>query len=351
MIKTISIKLKVNKEQEILLNEISKEYIRTVNELTQNNESMKGITSKTVDARLPSAIRCQCVMDAKSVLQKQKKKVTKTLAILRKPICIWNNQNFKVDGSTISMPFWINGKSTRIKFEMHTTDRILGFLDNKLGSLRITKKNGKYIAQIPIDIPNDENFHGIEVMGIDLGVRVPAVLSTTNNKIKFIGNGRKNKALRRRFSCKRKELQKKKHIKALKKIKNKEKRIMQDIDHKVSREVVNFAIKNNVGTIHLEDLKNITKKSKTRTSRKNRKELHNWSFYRLKEYITYKAQNVGINVVLVKPDYTSQVCPCCGDKNKSDKRRYKCKTCHSEFHRDIVGSINVMNNINSPLAV
>ncbi|OON95154.1 MAG: hypothetical protein ATN31_11530 [Candidatus Epulonipiscioides saccharophilum] len=38
----------------------------------------------------------------------------------------------------------------------------------------------------------DEN-----IMGVDLGIKVPAVCVTTNGKVKFIGNRRENKAIRR----------------------------------------------------------------------------------------------------------------------------------------------------------
>ncbi|MCR8743890.1 IS200/IS605 family accessory protein TnpB-related protein [Romboutsia lituseburensis] len=62
---------------------------------------------------------------------------------------------------------------------------------------------------------------------------------------------------------------------------------MKDKDHKISREIVNFAKNNNVSVIRLECLEGII--NTTRTSRKNKKNLYNWSFYRLSMYIEYKA--------------------------------------------------------------
>nr|WP_317991063.1 IS200/IS605 family accessory protein TnpB-related protein [uncultured Faecalibacillus sp.] len=54
---------------------------------------------------------------------------------------------------------------------------------------------------------------------------------------------------------------------------------MKDIDHKISREIVNTAKKHKAKVIKLERLENI--RSTTRTSRKNNPSLHTWSFYRL----------------------------------------------------------------------
>ena len=144
---------------------------------------------------------------------------------------------------------------------------------------------------------------------------------------------------RRQFATKRKQLGKLKKPQAIKRISHKENDWMNDQNHKISREVVNFALENNVSIIKLEQLANI--RATTRTSRKNNKSLHNWSFYRLQNYIIYKAQLVGIQVEVVNPAYTSQKCPSCGANNKAKDRLYKC-SCGYKQHRDIVGAINIM---------
>ncbi|MNC44172.1 putative transposase DNA-binding domain protein [compost metagenome] len=101
---------------------------------------------------------------------------------------------------------------------------------------------------------------------------------------------------------------------------------------------MNFAIENKISVIRLEQLTNI--RQTTRTSRKNEKNLHTWSFYRLAQYIEYKANMAGINVEYVNPAYTSQSCPECSQKNKAQDRRYMCP-CGFEKHRDIVGAMNI----------
>jgi IS605 OrfB family transposase len=178
-----------------------------------------------------------------------------------------------------------------------------------------------------------------QVMGVDLGLKNPAVAVLENGKTKFFGNGRRNKYEKRKYRSKRKELGKAKKQKKIDSINNKEQRYMKNEDHKVSREIVNFAKVNNVSVIHLEQLANI--RNTARTSRKNEKNLHTWSFYRLAGFIEYKAQLEGIDVEYVNPEYTSQICPVCGTKNHARDRKYNCK-CGFKAHRDRVGAINII---------
>ncbi|MNE68555.1 putative transposase DNA-binding domain protein [compost metagenome] len=130
-----------------------------------------------------------------------------------------------------------------------------------------------------------------------------------------------------------------KKLSAIRKQENKEHRYMKDQNHKISRKIVNMAIEEQVSVIKIEKLTNI--RHVTRTSRKNVKNLHNWSFYQLQMFIAYKALLAGIQVVEVNPAYTSQTCPVCGERNKAADRTYQC-FCGFHAHRDRVGAINIM---------
>ena len=176
-------------------------------------------------------------------------------------------------------------------------------------------------------------------MGSDLGLKVPAVVVTSTGKTQFVGNGRKNKYIRRKHRSYRRVMGKLKRLSAIRKQQNKEHRYMKDQNHKISRQIVNMAIDDQVSVIKIEKLMNI--RQTTRTSRKNAKNLHNWSFYQLQMFIAYKAALVGIRVVEVDPAYTSQTCPICGKRNKAIDRAYRC-SCGFHAHRDRVGAINIM---------
>ena len=79
-----------------------------------------------------------------------------------------------------------------------------------------------------------------------------------------------------------------------------------------------------------------------RTSRKNAKDLHMWSFGRQLRYIEEKAEEVGIKTEYVDPRNTSRICPQCKKKNVTTSRRYGCK-CGFRSHRDLVGAMNIIN--------
>ncbi len=174
-------------------------------------------------------------------------------------------------------------------------------------------------------------------MGVDLGIECPAVSYCSDSSVKFYGNGRKNKYMRRHYKYLRQKLQKAKKPEAIKRINDKEQRIMRDIDHKLSHDIIKTAVDHNVKTIKLEQLQNI--RSTTRTSRKNNHSLHTWSFHRLAQFIEYKAKLAGIFVEYINPAYTSQKCPICGRIHHANDRNYTCE-CGFHIHRDLLGAMN-----------
>lgn len=358
---TMQLKLLPGKEYKQLIYNSMNDYIATVNNIVADYRAMDKTdkrTSKDVTAELPSCLKNQAISDAKSIFKKYKKACREaerwnkkypneepkaaTCPILRKPACIWNNQNYSISDGEIAFPVWLNGKSTKIHVKACIPVEHLKTLQNcKKGTLRITPKGNKFIAQISIEEKPSSN-ESAGVMGVDLGLKIPAVCATDTGKVRFSGNGRKNKYLKRKFRADRKRLGKAKKLNVIRKSQNKEQRIMRDIDHKISREIVNFAKDNHVAVIRMEQLTNI--RATARTSRKNEKNLHTWSFYRLAHYIEYKTMLAGIRVEYVNPAYTSQICPVCGKHNHAQDRKYRC-SCGFHGHRDIVGAVNIRNAV------
>lgn len=360
-----TIKFYMTKEQKSLVIETMNQYINTVNSLVSvaiNGTSISKYTTADVNASLPSVLTNQCIRDAKSIinkynkdfrkvsaknkkLSKQKSSITikkPTVPILKKLCCYVNNQNFKIKDNHIEFPVLINGKSKRIAIRTSITDnQKLMFANAKLGTMRIVYKGNKIVAQIIYEVAEPEYTDNGNVMGIDLGIKCPAVSYISDGNIKFYGNGRKNKYIRRHYKYLRKKLGKAKKPDAIKHINNKEQRIMKDIDHKISHDIVKTAVAHNVKIIKLERLANI--RSTTRTSRKNNYSLHTWSFYRLAKYIEYKAKLAGIKVEYVNPAYTSQKCPVCGNVHHANDRSYIC-SCGFHIHRDLLGAMNICNS-------
>ncbi len=352
---TVKVKLELTREQVTLLRATTKEYIRLVNQIVADfvkSDAPLKYTSKTVIAELPSAVKNQAIQDAKSVFKKYKKNVCANarlkpedqrevrVPILKKPVAIWNNQNYSLKENILSFPVLIADKSKRIEVKAVLTDYQRERLNGKRGSLRITQKSGKYIAQIAVEMDEEQSETSNKIMGVDLGLKNPAVAVVEGGKTKFIGNGRQCKFIKRKHRSVRRKLGKLKKLKAIKKRHNKEQQWMKDQDHKISRQIVNYAKENQVAVIRMERLTNIRNTAKT--SRKNEKNLYTWSFYRLAKYIEYKAILAGIKIEYVNPEYTSQKCPKCGKCNKANDRKYACG-CGFKTHRDRLGAMNIIS--------
>lgn len=360
-----TVKLYPTKNQLMLIYATMNEYIHTVNSLVSDatrGTSIAKFTSANVTANLPSALTNQCIRDAKTIIGKhykechqailqyrkhvKKNRNIKVLApkmpVLRKLCCYVNNQNFKISNGYIEFPVMVNGKSKRISVKTKMSEKQKSiFASYKLGTLRIVIKNNSLVAQVVYDVAEPVCYGDGTVMGVDLGIKCPAVSYCSNGHVAFHGNGRQNKYIRRHYAYLRKKLQTGKKMSALKRINDKEQHIMKDIDHKISHDIVKTAVANQVSIIKLERLSNI--RSSTRTSRKNNHGLHNWSFYRLASYIEYKARLAGIQVEYVNPAYTSQRCQICGDIHHANDRNYVCK-CGFHTHRDLLGAMNISSS-------
>lgn len=360
-----TVKLYPTEYQKDLISQTMTEYINTVNRLVSDavsGHSIAKITTADVSANLPSALLNQCIRDAKSIVKKHYKCCHKiilknrslakrgstirtkapNLPILKKPCCYINNQNYKLKDNVAEFPVMINGKSKRISVSIRLTNRQkLLFSDTKFGTMRIVVKNHTIVAQIVYEVGEPVLKSDGNVMGIDLGIKCPAVSYCSDGSVKFYGNGRKNKYMRRHYAYLRKKLQTSKKMNTVRRINDKEQRIMRDIDHKLSHDIVETAVTHNVKVIKLEQLQNI--RSTTRKSRKNNHSLHTWSFYRLAQFIEYKARLAGISVEYVNPAYTSQTCPICGNVHHADDRSYTCE-CGFHIHRDLLGAMNICNS-------
>ncbi len=360
-----TVKVYPTEYQKTFLIETMTEYIDTVNRLVSDavsGHSIAKTTTADITVNLPSALANQCIRDAKSIVRKYYKFCHKAvlknrglakrgstvrtkapnLPTLRKLCCYINNQNYKIKDNCMEFPVMINGKSKRISVPVKLTERQKSlFSDAKFGTMRIVIKNHRLVAQIVYEIAESELKTDGTIMGIDLGIKCPAVSYCSDGSVKFYGNGRRNKYIRRHYAYLRKKLQTSKKMRAMKRMNDKEQRIMRDIDHKLSHDIVETAVAHHVKVIKLEQLQNI--RSTTRTSRKNNHSLHNWPFYRLAQFIEYKARLAGILVEYVNPAYTSQTCPICGHIHHANDRNYTCQ-CGFHIHRDLLGARNICNS-------
>lgn len=120
-----------------------------------------------------------------------------------------------------------------------------------------------------------------------------------------------------------------------------QKRRARDIEHKVSRAVVDWAKERHVGTLAVGDVRNVA--DGKRMNSKSQQKIGMWPHGKVRQYLTYKAEAAGISVELIDEHHTSKTCPRCGRQNKPRGRVYRCTTCGLVAHRDVVGSINILS--------
>jgi len=165
-------------------------------------------------------------------------------------------------------------------------------------------------------------------LGIDIGIVKPIVCSDG----KQFGSGRYIKHKKIEFGKKRARNQKLKDQITLK-----QSNWTNDLNHKLSRELVDYCLLQNIDVLGLEVLKGGHLANK-------RFRKYNWAFKDLLSKIQYKAQNAGLKVVGVDPAYTSQRCHKCGDISKDNRQsqsKYHCDKCNLIFNADINAAKNI----------
>jgi putative transposase len=120
-----------------------------------------------------------------------------------------------------------------------------------------------------------------------------------------------------------------------------QKRRVRDIEHKVSRAVVESAQERQAGMLAIGDVRDVA--DGKRMAAKSQQKIGLWSHGTVRDYITYKAIAAGIAVELVDERSTSKTCPRCGRQYKPRGRVFRCSTCGLVAHRDIVGSVNILS--------
>jgi putative transposase len=125
----------------------------------------------------------------------------------------------------------------------------------------------------------------------------------------------------------------------IKKIGQTEQRKVNAILHKISKDIVIIAKENN-SIILIGDLTGIRNNVKGR--RMNRI-VANMPFYRLTQFITYKANWEGIPVLTTKEWYSSKTCSRCNSDNTTRPYQglFKCRSCKYQVNADFNGAKNL----------
>lgn len=260
---------------------------------------------------------------------------------------------------------WTLGRNEIIEFKIiygkdkgnykSTVYKIInGLLKKSISSIQF-KKNKFYLNLCVNDIKQKVGLNPDIIVGVDLGIRTPAYIATNEkfNPYKRLGDINDFLRVRLALQNKRKKAQrnaimskgghgKKRKMKAVNRISNIERNFVKTYNHKISKEIIKFALQQNAGVIKLEFLKGF--------SNDETKDffLRNWSYFELQQQIQYKAQSLGIDVIFIDPYHTSQTCSKCGhfEYNQRHKELFHCKKCNNKMNADKNAAINIANSNN-----
>lgn len=339
MLLTSRILLKTNSEISSLLDKTVCAYKKEVNRIAQffiQNNSPRGISYKMISTEVPFRSKSEVINEARNIFYKYKK--NQTLSYQQENKCIWTS-NYQLTNEVLTIETgWKTGYK-KVSIHYIADEHQKKLLENTTKKLKIKRYKKWWIAEFIVEVPEIAlKNHHIEKMGVDLGIKVPAVAVTSNGKIRFFGNGRQARFKRNSFYSHVKKLQKEKKWNEIRSLKRKLKNYAVNQCHCVSRGIVEFAKENNVGVIKLESLKGIYHAGLGF----NAHQINQWSYYRLIEMIKYKAELAGVRIAFVNSRDTSRTCPRCKQINAPKRRKYQCRHCGYTLHRDLVGAKNIL---------
>ena len=306
---------------------------------------------KTVETQLASKpYKYIATEDGKDVT----KYIPRTLEWLQEPIHFKRPQadlvhgrdySFVDNGTALSLNTL--GKRTRVAFDV--PECFKGYFDGtwKFGTGKLVKLLGEWYFHIPATKEIDEAAaKPSHIVGLDRGLRFLVTAYDDTCKTTFF-KGSDIMRKRQAFADTRAELQAKgtrSAKRALKRISGRENRWMSDVNHQISKTLVQSYGK---GTLFvLEDLAGVSfAEENLSRSRKGRRELRSWPFYQFDQFLKYKALEAGSSVINVPAAYTSQRCPLCGRIHKENRdhkqHEYLCDGCGYRSNDDRIGAMNL----------
>ncbi len=261
-----------------------------------------------------------CVISKSLISKYQRNPKCQSVKKLAIQICGDKGRQIKLQGNQIRIPSlfkkeWI---------DIFPPKPILG----NIASVEIFKRKGKWFLSYSYHTPKNI-IETDGVVGVDRNARgnVATVADVQTGKVIKVGPD--IKGWKDNFKNRKRKLQRKGAKSLLKKINRKQSNRTKDINHKVSKQIVDFATTHRRAIV-LENLKHIKSSKKCG----HYVQRTNWSYFQLEQYLKYKAALRGIPVYYVDPFNTSKECSRCGTINDVIGKKFVCKNCGHRDHRD-----------------
>jgi len=219
------------------------------------------------------------------------------------------------------------------------------------GGRLLRDRRGRWYVHLTVRVAVPEALPTGRVVGVDLGQRLLAALSTG---ARLSGGALKTKRLH--YRAKRAEIRSKlvrpfrthqKRQVPLAQLSGRERRFVRQVLHEASRRIVDSLAPGDV--LAIEDLRGL--RGRTKRKGKAARHLHQlWPYGLFRHLLEYKARLKGVRVVVVDPAHTSQTCPRCGHidrRNRRSGRLFRCRACGFQHNADVVAALNLARRAGS----
>jgi IS605 OrfB family transposase len=357
---TVSCKLQVTPEQVAKIDELLQAFAdaceytnRTVKPGLTNEQAMQSLVYSNVRARfgLSSQLAIQAVRRVASNRKTAKHK-SKPVRKFAPTSATYDERVFSFREHDWTVSLRLLGGRSRFKLAIGNYQRGLLKGQTPKTATLLKRQNGTYYINIQLESQPPAIETTDKVLGCDLG-RIDIVVTSNGDKY----TGTDITKIRDHYSNLRAKLQQKaakgtrssrrRCRELLKRLSGKERRFQSHTNHTISYQLVQKAKTNNQ-VIALEDLTGIRERTNELPRTKvERRRSNSWSFYQLRQFLTYKCIKFGVKLVLVNPAYTSKTCHNClhvhpvqGKSYRSGKS-FKCGHCGWSGDADLNGAINI----------
>jgi putative transposase len=209
--------------------------------------------------------------------------------------------------------------------------------------------NRGFELHVCVEIPQAQVSPGDAQATVDLGEIHLAAITTSTSHASIV-TGRGIRSIKHQRNMQLGQLAKKlsrckKYSRRWKKLqcaKNKQcrraERRIRDLRHKATRQVIDFCVKNEVGTLFIGNPHGVRKQDR---GRHHNQRMSLWEYGKDIDYLRQKAKQAHIMSFTGSERGTSSRCPVCGHKHKPKGRTWACRACGFQGHRDLVGSVNM----------
>lgn len=210
-------------------------------------------------------------------------------------------------------------------------------------NLIYNKKKRRWFVNLGYAIENS-NTIGLDenrIVGVHLGITNSCFCAVSDSSAFFRIEGSEITAFRNQIESRKEKLQRqtkysgngsighgvKRRIASIDELSNKISNFRDTCNHKYSRAIVDFAIREKAGIIVIKDMTGISEENTF---------LKNWSYYDLQQKISNKAKENGIKVVTVAGQYTSRRCSSCGhiNDNGHEGAFFVCENCKKRIYAE-----------------